>query len=83
MENKTTIELLDLLSKLVDKKTGELKDGYDEAFEELKLREPFYSLFHPRSDSTLEEELEDIRDEIKKLKRHKHDPQNGDVLIRI
>jgi hypothetical protein len=80
MENKTTTELLDLLTKLVDK-NGNLKDGYDEALEELKTREPFYSLLYPRSDSTVEEELEDIWEEIKKLKRHDH--HNGRVVISI
>lgn len=80
MENKTTTELLDLLTKKVDK-DGNLKDGYEEVFEELKLREPFYSLFHPSSDLELEEELKDIREEIKKLKRHDH--HNGRVVISI
>lgn len=82
MENKTTTELLDLLTKKIGK-DGELKDGYAEVLDELMLREPFYLLLHPRSDSTLEEELEDIWDELKKLKRHKHDPKTGDVMIRI
>lgn len=82
MENKTTTELLDELYKLTDSDTGELKDGYYDVLEELKLREPFYDLFHPRSEFTMEEELDDIWEEIKKLKRHKHDT-NGDVLIRI
>jgi hypothetical protein len=82
MENKTTTELLDLLTKKVDK-DGNLKEGYEEVLEELKNREPFYSLFHPVDDDTLEEELTSIREEIKKLKRHKHDPTTGDVMIRM
>lgn len=80
MENKTTTELLDLLAQKVDK-DGNLKDGYSEVLEELKLREPFYSLLYPRSDLTVEEELENIWDEIKKLKRHSH--QDGRVVISI
>lgn len=80
MENKTTTELLDLLTKKVDK-DGNLKDGYEEVLEELKLREPFYSLSYPRSDLELSEELEEIWDEIKKLKRHDH--HNGRVVVSI
>ncbi len=80
MENKKTTELLDLVTKLVDE-NGHLKDGYEEALEELKLREPFYSLFHPIDDMTLAEELSDIREEIKKLKRHSH--HDGRVVISI
>ncbi len=80
MENKTTTELLDLLAKKVDK-DGNLKEGYEEVLEELRLREPFYSLLYPRSDSTVAEELEDIWEEIKKLKRHSH--HDGRVVVSI
>ena len=82
MENKTTTELLDLLEKLVSK-DGNLKEGYEECLEELKSREPFYSLFNPRTEKTVADELEDIEEDIKKLKRHKHDVKTGDVVIRI
>lgn len=80
MENKTTTELLDLLAKQVDK-DGTLKDGYEETLEELLNREPFYSLNYPVGHMTLSEELEDIREEIKKLKRHSH--LDGRVVVSI
>jgi len=80
LENKKTSELLDLLENLlVD---GHLTEGYQEVLDELNSREPFYSLLRPRND-TISEELDSIENDIKKLKRHKHDEKNGDVLIRI
>ena len=85
MENKTTTELLNLLTKLVDKE-GNLLEGYDEALEELRNREPFYQILHEDFDDSLpalKEEIADLKDELKKLKRHKHEPNTGDVLIRI
>ena len=81
-ENKKTSELLDLLPTLVDE-TGHLLDGWEECREEIMSREPFYSLLKPRDGDTVSEELEAIEEDIKKLKRHKHDEKNGDVLIRI
>jgi hypothetical protein len=82
LENKKTSELLDLLQTLIDEQ-GNLQEGYDEAREELLSREPFYSLYKPRDNETVSEELSAIEEDIKKLKRHKHDEKNGDVLIRI
>ena len=85
MENKTTTELLDLLSKLIDK-DGNLLKGYEEAEEELKSREPFWQIFNEDFDESIPallERIEDLEAEIKKLKRHKHDDKTGDVLIRI
>lgn len=84
MENKKTTELLDLLQKLVDK-DGNLLDGYDEAYEELKSREPFSNILESKYETgeSLEEKIAYLEDEVKKLKRHKHDEKNGDVLIRI
>lgn len=82
LENKKTSELLDLLQTLVDEQ-GNLQEGYEEVREELLSREPFYSLNKPRGDETISEELDEIDEDIKKLKRHKHDEKNGDVLIRI
>ena len=79
MENKTTTELLDLLKKLVDEK-GTLLDGWDEAWEELKMREPFYDIY---GDEGILERMDSLEVDIKKLKRHKHDPLSGDVTIRI
>ena len=84
MENKKTTELLDLLVKLVDKE-GNLLDGYIEAYEELKSREPFSTILKSKYDTgeSIEERIDYLEEEVKKLKRHKHDEKNGDVLIRI
>lgn len=85
MENKKTTELLDLLTKLIDKE-GNLLEGWDEAWEELKGRHPFWDLFDEDYDESLpalREEIDDLKVEIKKLKRHKHHLFSGDVLIRI
>ena len=84
MENKKTTELLDLLKTLIDK-DGNLLDGWNEAYEELKTREPFNTILtNEFSDGeSLEEKVEELEAEIKKLKRHKHDDKTGDVLIRI
>ena len=84
MENKTTTELLDLLEKLVDKE-GRLKDGYEEAYAELRKRSPFNLILKSEWETTesLEELVEQLIEDVKELKRHKHDEKNGDVLIRI
>jgi len=85
MENKKTTELLDLLQTLIDK-DGNLLEGYEEAFEELKKREPFFQIFDDGWEDSLPwltNKIEELEAEIKKLKRHKHDIKSGDVLIRI
>lgn len=85
MENKTTTELIDLLHSLVDKK-GNLKEGYNEAFEELKNREPFYILLNEDFDESIPAimgYIKSLEAEIKLLKRHKHDEKNDDVMVRI
>lgn len=84
MENKTTTELIDLLTKLVDK-DGKLKDGYDEAYAELRKREPFGSLLKSdwETGESLEELVSQLVQDVKDLKRHKHDERSGDVMIRI
>ena len=85
MENKKTTELIDLLHTLMDKK-GNLKPGYGEALEELKSREPFWTIFDEDFDEGIPmilESLKEIRNDIKLLKRHKHDERTGDVVIRI
>ena len=85
MENKTTTELLDLLTKLANKK-GDLQEGYSEVLEELETREPFWTLLSKDSESSVEillEEIEELKEEIKLLKRHKHDEKTNDVLVRI
>ena len=85
MENKKTTELIDLLHKLVDK-DGRLKDGNTEALEELKLREPFYTILQEDCQDglpDLAEKVGELQEEVKLLKRHKHDVKTGDVLVRI
>ena len=85
MENKKTTELLDLLKTLIDKE-GNLEDGYQEALDELKSREPFWQIFNEDYDESLpalKGQVDELIEEIKKLKRHKHDEKTGDVLIRI
>lgn len=87
MENKTTTELLDLYSKLIDKEGNILnQEKYDEWWKELKTREPFFTLLDDDYEDALpalKEEIEDLKEEIKKLRRHKHDVKTNDVMIRI
>ena len=84
MENKTTTELLNLLTKLVDK-DGNLLDGWQDAYDELTTRMPFSEILTNEfsGGESLQEKVEELEDEIKRLKRHKHDDKSGDVLIRI
>lgn len=87
MENKTTTELLEVLRK---KGTGSGdnydQSTYDAAFAELRKRSPFWELF----DEDWEEgipailiRLSELEEEVKKLKRHKHDEKTGDVMVRV
>ena len=85
MENKKTTELIDLLHSLINKE-GELKKGYDEALEELESREPFWTILNEDSEESIPAILETIKgleEEIKLLKRHKHDEKTGDVMVRV
>jgi len=84
MENKTTTELLNLLQSLVDE-DGKTKEGYEEAYAELRKREPFESILESeyQTGESLEEKVAELEADVKELKRHKHDEKNGDVLIRI
>ena len=87
MENKTTTELLDLLSKLSEEK-GDWQTGgkYEQIMDVLKTREPFTELLNEDYDESLPSAwiaIKGLQEEIKKLKRHKHDPKTGDVMIRI
>ncbi len=85
MENKTTTELLNLLKTLVDK-SGNLKDGWRQAYDELLTREPFLTILKndilPENE-TLEGKIEGLEEEMKLLKRHKHEEKSGDVMVRI
>lgn len=82
LENKTTTELLDSIPSLTDE-TGHTLEGYDETLDELNSREPFYSLKTSDSGKTVNEEISDLWDAIKELRRHKHDDKTGDVMIRV
>ncbi len=87
MENKTTTELLDLLSKLSEEK-GDWQTGgrYEQIMDVLKTREPFTYLLNDNYEESLPsawEAIKDLQEENKKLKRHKHDPNSGDVMVRV
>ena len=87
MENKKTTELLDLLQNL-DEEKGDYKfDGkHSNIITELKTREPFTELLNEDYDESLPslvKTVNELKEEIKKLKRHKHDEKTNDVLIRI
>lgn len=86
MENKTTSELLEILWKIEKKDGGDEWDKYEEAFAELCKRPPFKDLIGQKEEAneySHEERLDNIEEDIKLLKRHKHDEHSGDVLIRI
>ena len=85
MENKKTSELIDLLGKLKDE-DYEQGGKYEQITTELESREQFYSLLsedHDESIPALWEIIKELKDDIKKLKRHKHHEKTDDVLIRI
>jgi len=92
MENKTTTELLDLLYKIEqseeeDKDFQKLWDMYDDVLAELEQREPFKKILgeseYPNDYLTLEEKVDELMEDVKLLKRHKHDERSGDVVVRI
>ena len=87
MENETTTELLDLYKTLIDK-DGNILDAekFDEWWEEIKNREPFFQIINEDWEESLPavvRKVADLEEEVKKLKRHKHETNSGDVLIRI
>lgn len=88
MENKTTVELLELLRKLPDSGDEVWGKGgkYEQIMGELVTRHPFFDILDPDFDESLPvawEAIKELQDEIKKLKRHKHDERSGDVVVRI
>lgn len=86
MENKTTTELLNLLQKLDTEKDFSVDGKYQQIMNVLKEREPFCNIFNEDYENSLEwlgSQIEELKSEIKKLKRHKHDEKTNDVLIRI
>ena len=71
---------------LTHDKKGNLLDGWDEAIDEIRKRSPFDEIFNEDYEDSLPAlrmEVSELKEEIKKIKRHKHDEKNGDVLIRI
>jgi len=85
LENKTTTGLLEQLDNLevTDYDSG---GKYEQLIGELCNREPFIDILGEDSDRSLPavwEALEDIKEELKLLKRHKHEVNSGDVLVRI
>lgn len=85
MENKKTTELIDELENLADE---DYDDGgkRDQIMAELTRREPFSILLSEYYDESLPKIAEivfELQDDVKLLKRHKHDEKNGDVLVRI
>lgn len=89
MENKTTTELLDLLWKIESKELPTEKEWeqHAAAYDVLITRTPYKQLLgereYPNDQPTHEEALSDIAENIKLLKRHKHDNHTGDVMTRI
>jgi len=87
MENKATTELLDLLWKLENAPEDKQDwDKFGEVFAELRKRPPFSDILGTKDDAndqTHEERLDDLDEDVKSLKRHKHCGKTGDVLIRI
>jgi predicted AlkP superfamily phosphohydrolase/phosphomutase len=92
MENKTTTELLELLHEAPKEKEKCYDEfwssggKYEQIMAELESREPFLQILGKDWDTSIPalfEKIELLEEEVKKLKRHKHDKNSGDVLIRI
>lgn len=88
MENKKTTELLELLHKLPEsgEETWGEEGTYEQIMGELVTRHPFFDILDEDYEESLPsawKAIIDLQEEVKKLKRHKHDPKTGDVMIRI
>lgn len=87
MENKKTTELIDEFIKLPEQgKEWESGGRYEQLMKELSKRYPFQNLLNKEWEDSLPflfQEVEELKEEIKKLKRHKHDEKTGDVMIRV
>ena len=86
MENKTTTELIDLLNKDFSDEDFNDDGEYSLIMKELKNRSPFQEMLNEVYEDSLPnlaEQVAHLQNEVKKLKRHKHDIQTGDVLVRI
>ena len=73
----------------IEKKDNPSDDEWDkhsEAYAELCKRPPFEELIGTREEDneySHEEQIGSLEEDVKLLKRHKHDEKSGDVLIRI
>lgn len=86
MENKTTTELIDLLNQDFSDEDYDNSGKYTLIMNELKNRSPFQEMLHEvyeESLPNLAKQVEYLQEQVKLLKRHKHDEKNGDVLVRI
>ena len=82
MENKSILELLELLNKLKNK-NGNLSDEWYEVWDALLEWEPFCTILNPDNEKGIPqifEEIKELKNEIRKLKNHKHD-KNGEVMV--
>lgn len=85
MENKKTSELIDMLDEL---KEDDYSEGgkYQKIMGELETREFPLQILGEDWDTSLPmawKAIEELQEEIKKLKRHKHDDKTGDVMVRV
>jgi hypothetical protein len=86
MENKKTTELIDLLNQDFPDSAYEDDGEYTLIINELKTRSPFQEMlsdWYDESLPNLAKQVEYLQEQVKLLKRHKHDEKNGDVLVRI
>lgn len=86
MENKTTTELIDLLNQDFNDSAYDDDGEYTLIMNELKNRSPFQEMLNEVYEESLPylaSQLEKLQEDVKLLKRHKHDEKNGDVLVRI
>lgn len=86
MENKTTTELIDLLNQEFSDSDYEEGGKYSLIMNELKNRSPFQEMLNEVYEESLPylaSQIEKLQNDVRLLKRHKHDENNGDVLVRI
>ena len=86
MENKTTAELIELLNQDFPDEAYDDDGEYYLIMNELKSRSPFQEMLndvYEESLPRLAKQVEYLQEQVKLLKRHKHDEKNGDVLVRL
>ena len=89
MENKKTSELLDLLNECDEEKGDYEAEGkYAQIWDELQTREPFCFLIGSDNEDlsftpSISNAVEEMRDDIKKLKRHGHKEGLGEDRVVI